>query len=135
MKTNWLAIIVCPIANMLLGMAWYGAFAMPWMQGHGLTQEMMEQTSNPGIAYAVSFGGSFVSAFILNLLFQRLGVKGLVDGVKSGAAVGFFGLMGTIVMFQFAMKPFSLSLIDGGFAFLLFVVYGAILGGWQKKAA
>jgi len=31
------------------------------------------------------------------------------------------------------MSPFSLSLIDGGYAFLQFVIFGAIIGGWQKR--
>lgn len=132
-KTNYLALIVCPIINMALGMGWYGIFQIDWMAGHGLTQEGMNIDSGGATKYILSVVGSLATAYILNLIFKRMGVNTLADGIKTGAAIGFFGLSGTIVGYKFAMHAWSIALIDGGFTFLLFVLYGAVLGGWQKK--
>ena len=132
-KTNYLALIVCPFVNMALGMTWYGVFATQWMSGHGLTQERVESMPNGAMPYITSFVGSLATAFVLNIVFKRMGVNTWADGAKSGAAFGFFGLVGMIINNMFSLKPFELSLIDGGFAFVLFILYGTIVGGWQKK--
>lgn len=131
-KTNYLAIVVCPLINMALGMAWYSIFDKPWMEGHNLTMERINANQSPTL-YITSVVGSLISAYVLNLIFQRLGVRSLMDGLKSGAAIGLFGLLGTIVSYSFSLLPLPLALIDGGFAFVLFTLYGIVLGGWQKK--
>lgn len=131
-KTNYLAIVVCPLINMALGMTWYSIFDKPWMEGHSLTMERVTANQSPTL-YITSVVGSLISAYMLNLIFQRLGVRSLMDGLKSGAAIGLFGLLGTIVSYSFSLLPLPLALIDGGFAFVLFTLYGIVLGGWQKK--
>ncbi|MBU6343080.1 MAG: DUF1761 family protein [Bacteroidetes bacterium] len=131
-KTNYLALIVCPLINMALGMGWYGVFSQAWMDGHGLTMDRINSNQSP-MLYVVSVVGSLISAYVLHLIFQRLGVRGWLDGLKSGAAIGLFGLVGTIVSYSFSLLPLSAAFIDGGFAFVLFCLYGALLGGWQKK--
>lgn len=132
-KTNYLAILVCPLINMALGMGWYKIFAIEWMLGHGLSQGIIDNDPSGSIKYVLSVVGSLASAFVLNLIFRRMGVRTLADGLKSGAAIGFFGLQGTLISYRFAMHDWSIGFIDGGFAFLLFSLYGAVLGGWQKK--
>ncbi|MEI6410798.1 MAG: DUF1761 domain-containing protein [Bacteroidota bacterium] len=132
-RTNYLAILLCPIINAVLGMAWYGIFRIEWMMGHGFTQyDFLNDPAGP-TKYILAVIGALATAYILNMLFKRMGVTTLMDGLKTGAAIGFFGLSGIIVCFKFAMHPWSIAMIDGGFAFLLFVLYGAVLGGWQKK--
>ena len=39
MKKSVLVIIACVVINMVLGMAWYGAFSQPWMDGNVLAWE------------------------------------------------------------------------------------------------
>jgi hypothetical protein len=133
MKTNYLALVACGVANALLGMGWYGIFADKWMAGHGITEEMVENMANPGMTYGLSFAVAVISAWILNWLFQRMNVNDWMDGAKTGAAIGLFGLLGTIVANMYALKSFELSFVDGGFVLLQFAVFGAIIGGWQKR--
>jgi hypothetical protein len=134
MKINYLAVICCLFINMLLGMAWYSAFDKPWMEGNGLTMDMITNAPNPAMKYITSMVIAVICGLVISLIFQRLGVTGLQDGAKSGAALGFLGLLSMIMNYGFAMRPFSLALIDGGFLFVLFTLFGALLGGWQKKA-
>lgn len=134
MKINYLAVICCLFVNMLLGMAWYSAFDKPWMEGNGLTMDMINNAPNPAMKYITSMVIAVICGLVISLIFQRLGVTGWQDGAKSGAAIGFLGLLSMIMNYGFAMRPFSLALIDGGFLFVLFTLFGALLGGWQKKA-
>jgi hypothetical protein len=132
-KTNYLALIACPIANALLGMGWYGTFKMRWMFAHGLTQSEIDANVNPWLPYAASVGFALVSAFLLDWLFRRMGVSGWLDGLRTGASIGLFGLMGITVMILFSHHSLDIALIDGGFGFVLYTIYGLILGAWPKK--
>ncbi|MEZ4921121.1 MAG: DUF1761 domain-containing protein [Saprospiraceae bacterium] len=131
MKTNYLAILACAVINMLLGMGWYGVFAKPWMEGHGLSPEDAENMS--GMNYGVSIGAALVAALIVSMIWRRMGVCTWADGLKSGAALGVLGLVGTIVGYMFAQINFETSMIDGGFAFIQMTLFGLVLGGWVKK--
>lgn len=131
-KTNYLAVLACIIVNMGLGMAWYGIFADPWMAGHGLTMELIEKNASttPYIATAI---GSVASGYVLSLLFQRMNVSGWKDGAIAGSAIGGLAFIATFVSYQFSMKTMLLGALDGGYMFIMFVLYGALIGGWQKK--
>ncbi|TNE59398.1 MAG: DUF1761 domain-containing protein [Bacteroidetes bacterium] len=133
MKTNYLAILACGIVNALLGMGWFGMFAQQWMDGHGITRDMVENMDNPGMAYGLSFAVALITAWLITTLMQRMDVKDWMDGAKIGLTIGLFGFLGSIVANLFALKPFDLSLVDGGFVLLQFALFGAILGGWQKR--
>ncbi len=133
MKTNYWAILLCAVLNALLGMGWYGVFNQSWKSGHGLTDEQVLNMANPVMPYLVSLAGAIVLAYVITLLFRRMGVCTLKEGLQYGAAFGLFGLVGLITLNIFAMKPFTLSLIDGGFAFVQMVIFGAVIGGWVKK--
>ena len=132
MKTNYLAVAVCILINMGLGMSWYGVFGETWMRGHGFTMAQVEANASaaPYIATAV---GSVMAGYVLSLLYQRMNVKGWQDGAITGAAIGSFLFFATVASYLFSLKSLSLGVLDGGYMFVLFVLYGAIIGGWQKK--
>lgn len=131
MKSNILAIGACVFANIVLGMSWYGVFSESWMIGHGLTLTMVENAGSLG--YVLSMAVAAITAFVFTLIFRRMGITTLIEGLQTGAGIGFVALLGTIVGNWYAMKPLSLSFIDGGFAFLQYVVFGAILGALTRK--
>jgi Protein of unknown function (DUF1761) len=133
MKINYLAVAACVVVNMGLGMSWFGVFDQPWMDGHGLTKEFIDQhmTAKPFIATII---GSLVSGYVLSLLFQRMNVTGWQDGVKVGAAIGGLLFFATYASYMFAHKTSAIASLDGGYMFVLYALYGALIGGWQKKA-
>jgi hypothetical protein len=133
MKTNYWAILLCVVLNIVLGMVWFGAFRQPWMDGHGLTEESIKNMANPIMPYVVSIVGALVLAYATTLLFRRMGVCNLKDGFLNGAALGLFALVAFIVLNMYAMKPFTLSLIDGGYNFVQMVLFGMVIGAWVKK--
>jgi xanthosine utilization system XapX-like protein len=133
MKINYLAVAACALVNMLLGMIWYGFFAIPWMTGNNITEETIANSGDNVMPYVLSVVSALTTGYIYSLIFRRMGVSGLQDGAMSGAAIGLIGLLGVFVQNRFAQAPTTLSWIDGGYLFILSVLYGALIGGWQKK--
>jgi hypothetical protein len=133
MKTNYLAVAACVLVNMGLGMSWYGIFSKPWMEGHGLTMDIIEKNSS-ALPYVATAVAAVVSGFILSHLFQKLNVVGWMDGAKTGALLGLLPFVSTIASYLFSQKGLSLGVLDGGYMVVLYTLYGTLIGGWQKKA-
>jgi hypothetical protein len=121
-------IIACVVVNMVLGMAWYGVFSQPWMDANLLTMEKIQASGNATSGYILSMAVAAVSAIILTLILKRMRITGVVDGLLTGAGIGLIALLGTIVGNWFAMRPFVASLVDGGFAFVQYAAFCAIIG-------
>ena len=133
MKINYLAVAACVIVNMGLGMTWYSIFANAWMNGHGITMAQVE--SNASVApYIATTIAALAAGYVLSLLYQRMNVSGWQDGALTGAAIGSFLFFATVASYLFSQKSLNLAILDGGYMIILFVLYGAVIGGWQKKA-
>ena len=142
-RHNWLAIALCAVINFIFSNLWYGMlFGEKWYALHNMVVDKTNGTFtkngitpdfNPVAAILGAVAGALISAFILSYLFRRMGVAGWKDGLVTGATIGLFAFIGLSVNNLFICNPMSLSLIEGGAAVILFALYGAILGGWQKK--
>ena len=125
---NYLAILVAAIAGMISGAAWYGALAKPWMKAVGYTEE---PAPDPKI-YIVAIIGQLVIAYMLAILFRHFPSVDLASGMLGAffCWIGFcFAPMA--VNHRFQAKGWDLTLIDGGYWLIVFVLQGAILGWWQ----
>ena len=111
------------------------------MAGNGLAQgetdmemlrygEKVEVTALPMIINTIAM---FIYALIMNWLIGKTSMTSWAGGATLGAAVGFIVFLNTYVSNRFAANPTSLSMVDGGYALLLFVAIGAIVGGWRKS--
>jgi hypothetical protein len=139
-KTNWLAVLVGALVTMGLGMLWYGfLFQKQWMAGNNITMEgekyfkngvEMPMTATPMIFNTVAM---LVYALVVNWLIQISNSTTLVKGALVGGAIGLVQLVGVFVGNMFAANPTSLSMVDGSYSFLGFLLLGIILGGWRKK--
>lgn len=142
-KTNWLAILASAVAGMALGFLFYGVLFLDiWAAGNGLTLDQEAQkmfrageeipTSNlPMIINAIIM---LIYAFLMNWLIEKTGETTLAGGVKVGAVVGSIMLLNIYISNRFAANPTSLSMVDGSYSLILFVIIGAIVGGWRKAA-
>lgn len=139
-KTNWLAIGASVVASMLIGFLWYGAlFNTQWMAGNGITMEgekmfkngtEIPMTMTPMIVNVLAMA---VYALVVNWLFGKMNVSTWQTGAIFGASIGLIMALGELTGNMFSNSPMSLTLIDGSYALVLFVVIGAIVGGWRKK--
>ena len=136
LKINHLAAIVCIILLHVLGAIWYGPlFGESWMGAIGLT--MADAEANPPGAgvWITNFVNSALAVYVLAWLFTRLNVTSAVDGLLKGVLIGAaFQLMPVMAGNMFAMAPYELAWINGGFYMAGWGLCGLILGVWTKKA-
>ena len=134
MKKSAIVIIACIAINIALGMAWYGVFSQPWMEANQLTRDKILAPVNANPGYMLSMLTAALSALILRYVLRRMHTRGWGDGLLTGAGIGLIALLGTIVGNWYAMRPLAVSLIDGGFAFLQYAAYCAVIGAVHAAA-
>lgn len=132
LKINHLAVWVIIVLGQVIPMTWYIIFAGQWMKYNGLTREQVEQNSSP-MPFVASIVSSIVFGYVLAWIFVRMRVASVKDGAIAGLAMGFaFTHLPNMVNNFFTQRPYELSWIDGGINMIIFVIAGAILGGWRK---
>ena len=140
-NTNWLAVIVSAAAGMGIGYLWYGVlFMKPWADGNGITtNDDMTQMFKHGEEVAMSDTpmivntiGMILFALLLNWLINKTNHTSATRGATLGGIIGIFATINIILSNLFAIRPLSLSLVDGSYLIVILAVMGAILGGWRK---
>jgi len=140
-KTNWIALIVSALVGVAMGWLWYGMlFTNAWMAGNGITEVDGKMFKNgvempmnmlPMVVNIISL---LVYAYLMNWLINKTSSFSLQSGATLGCVIGLIHLFGIYTGNRFAGNPTSLSMVDGFYTFLLFVVMGAIIGSWRPKA-
>lgn len=128
-NVHWLAVIVATAAAMGIGAAWYGVLAKQWAAAVGGNVEEM-RGATPG--YVVAAVSALVRAYVLAVFIKTLGAFNAAEGVGIAIIVwAAFVVTFAAVTYMFSKRPLKLFLIDAGHELVLYVVIGAILGGWQ----
>ncbi|MDD8017988.1 MAG: DUF1761 domain-containing protein [Bacteroidota bacterium] len=135
-KVNYLAVAVASIAMWVLGMVWYTALGSQWMAYNSLTTDMTKSFS--GGAMAAAYGGAFISYFIAFYCFTYVMHAFQVNDIKGGLQAAFWSWLGFTVTAlyvsnAFAMRSFGLTLIDGGYWLVGFLIGSVILVKMKKK--
>ncbi|MEM1316835.1 MAG: DUF1761 domain-containing protein [Pseudomonadota bacterium] len=130
----WIGVICATIATMVVGAAWYGGLAKPWMAASGVTEEQAKANEGPSL-YIIAIIAHFVMAVVLSLVTSQMSPEG---GIGSGMANAFllwlgFAAVPLIVTHRFQMRSWSLTLLDIGHYLLVLLVQGAVLG-WFMAA-
>lgn len=131
LKHNWLAILVATIAAQAIGFGVYGTFSEQWMEWHNLDLDFIEnnQSMTP---FIVSIIASFISYYLMSLVFRAIGVHSLKEGFQWGLILGFaFAFLGSYTQGHFEYNIMS-GLLDATNNFLGVIVGGIILGAWRK---
>ncbi len=129
---NWVHVVVGALVPMVLGALWYSPmmFADQWMKLTG--KKTMGDAGNPGPAYALTFAGSIVQAYVLTHFLVYTGA----DTAPTGAVPGLWTATGFIVPafaadFLFSGKSRQLYWITVGYYSLSLVLMGAVLAAWH----
>jgi len=64
---------------------------------------------------------------------NRIDINACQSGATVGAVVGIINFFRIYTGNRFAGNPTSLSMIDGSYTLLIFIVIGAVIGGWRSK--
>ena len=131
LKINPLAIVVCVVSCQIIPAAWYGLFAQQWMTLTGMTEA---QANAAGMMpYLISMIGAALMTTFTAFIFRALKIESAAQGAMLGAGIGFFySFMDMATINSFELRPFGLSLLDGGHLVVVYAVVGSILGGWRK---
>ena len=138
MGVNLWAVLVCAVADMVLGFLWYSPvlFARPWMVLMGYDPndkaKIAEMQKSAGPSYALSFVASVLSATVLGKIIAVSTIVTALYGAKMGLAI-WLGFVTTVQLTNalFSRQPARLYAINTGYQLVCYVVMGAILTAWR----
>ena len=127
---NWISVAVASIVTFLVGGPWYSAalFGKRWNEamGHAATKP-----GHPAKVFGLAYLFSFIAASMLAALMSSNAT--LADGLRLGALVGTGFVAASFgINYQFANRPWSAFLIDGGYSIVQYSLMGAVLGAWPR---
>lgn len=132
-EVNYLAIFVATIASMILGLVWYSVlFGRQWRALMGIDPMDKEKTEQMKKEVRALYGfttvSAFITAYILALFFNWLGVEDAVNGAILGmfAWIG-FGVAPSFINALFERKPKKLWAINEGYHFVALLFTSAVL--------
>lgn len=128
---NWLAVLVALLAHMVLGAAWFGAFAAPWARlAHpGKTREEIQ--AGPKWIYAVAAGGGLVTAVVLAATLRATGATALGDALGVTLLLwAAFVLVKYATTYAFEYRSWTLLAIDVGYPLVSMLAMAAIFSLW-----
>lgn len=133
---NWLAVLACVVAAMLIGSIWYNpkTFFPAWWQAIGKTGQP-GMGDNMGLTWGLTILAALVQAIFMALMVTAMGSMSGGASLVSGMTAGFLLWLGFVVPSSLTNKLFSgrykAWFIEVGGHLVTFVVMGAILGAWR----
>lgn len=138
-STNYLAVLVGAIINMVLGGLWYGPlFGKAWTKLSGMTAETMDAAKRKGMSksYALMFVGALIMSAILwhevALGSEYIKMYGAWSGVITGAWLWLgFVAPTTVGMVLWEGKPWKYWFIVSGYYLVALAILGGMFAVWM----
>ncbi len=132
---NWLAIIVATLAYFALGALWYSKalFAKRWIADLKIDVNSPDAKKGMGMMFGGSLALMFVQSLAIAVLANRLELigAGWMSGLKLGALTGACFCAASVgVNYLYEKKPFSLFLINAGYAIVGNIIAAIIICSW-----
>src|SRR3989344_5355345 len=137
---NYLAVLACGVASMALGFLWHGPlFGKKWSQlmgwGEMTPEKMAEMQQKARPAYAASFVGALVMAYVLSHVLVFASTYMQTSGIPAGLSSGFWMWFGFIAPVTIGVvfwdgKPWKLWFINAGYYLVMLLIMGVILALW-----
>jgi hypothetical protein len=116
---EYISVIVAAAAAFMLGAGWYSVLSKPWINASGIK---CDENGNP-------IGGRMITPFVMSGIamllvsgmmrhtFEMAAIDTMGKGLIGGLGVGLFFISPWIMINNaYGMRPFKLTLIDGGYA-------------------
>lgn len=123
-----LNVLAAAAASWVFGAMWYMVLARPWMKAAGITLDENGKPNGNGsmLPYVLSALAMLIVAGFMRHVFAGAGIESPGKGALSGLGVGLFFISPwTMINNAYGGRPFSLTLIDGGYA-----AFGCAIIGW-----
>lgn len=132
LKVNNKAVFLCILIGLLIQAIWAYYLNETWLQLRGLTIREMNENFSP-VPYLYAFLNYLIVFNFMAWLFSRIPVESGIKGLGLGFLLAScFYLTTLISQHAFAMYSMSLSLIEGGYILLSWMIGGFLLGAWRK---
>jgi hypothetical protein len=139
---NWWAVIVSAVVSMIIGSIWFGPlFGKKWMEIMGVQnaseEEKKKMMKSTGMLYALQFILSLLTLYILaHYIAGWQPQPGAMGGITNALWIWLGFIMPTLAgNAMWSGKPkklaWSMFWINAGYNLVLYIVFGAILGGWM----
>jgi len=136
-EINWLAVVACVVASMIIGGTWFGpkTFFPIWWKAVGKSDNDVSSGMSMGMVWGLIVLASFVQAVFMSLMVHAMG--SMTPGgatLGSGAMAGFFLWLGFVAPSSLTNKLFADRLkawvLEAGNHLITFVAMGAIVGAF-----
>ncbi|SMY07225.1 DUF1761 domain-containing protein [Flavimaricola marinus] len=125
-----LSVLVAAAGSWVFGAVWYMTLAEPWMEAAGIPRgaDGKPQGNGSPLPFVLSAICMILVAGMMRHTFQMSGIDTVGKGLASGLGVGLFFIAPWIMINNaYGMKPFKLTIIDGGYAVIGCAIIGTIL--------
>ena len=127
---EYVNVLAAAAGSWVFGAVWYMSLAKPWVAAAGLKVDANGRPEGGGspLPFMLSALAMILVAGMMRHIFAEAQITTLVKGTLSGLGIGlFFIAPWTMINNAYAMRPFKLTLIDGGYATFGSAIIGAIL--------
>ena len=125
-----LSVIIAAAAAWLFGAAYYMSLSKPWIEASGIA---VDESGRPAdgatpLPFVLSAICMILVAGMMRHIFLMAGIATPGAGLVGGLGIGLFFIAPWIMINNaYAMRPFRLTLIDGGYAVAGCAIIGAVL--------
>ncbi len=127
---EYLNVLAAAAASWVFGAVWYMALAKPWMKAARIpmTSDGKPNGNGSPLPFVLSAITMVIVAGFMRHIFATTGIATPGAGALAGLGIGlFFITPWTMINNAYAMRPFSLTLIDGGYSTIGCMLIGLVL--------
>lgn len=132
-KINHVAVWILVVFHQIVALLWYAPFLFgnKWMELLNKTSEDFSASSP--LNYIIAIITALAMTYLLAWLFKELKINTALRGLFYAFifCVGFLFLE-MLTVGIFSLRPFGLTVIDGGMYLVNFLIAGIVLGAWKK---
>ena len=125
-----LNVLAAALASWLLGAAWYMALSKPWLEAAGVECDENGRPKGGGspMPFVLSALCMVLVAGMMRHILAMSGIEGVGKSALTGLGIGLFFIAPWVMINNaYSMRPFKLTLIDGGYAVAGCTLIGIVL--------
>ena len=123
-------VLAAAAGSWVFGAVWYMALSKPWMEAAGIECDENGRPKNGGspLPFTLSAICMLLVAGLMRHVMAMANLTTVIQGLMTGFGVGaFFIAPWTMINNAYSMRPFKLTVIDGGYAIIGCSIIGVIL--------
>lgn len=124
-----ISVLVAALAGFGFGAIWYMTLSKPWLEAANIKcdENGRPQGGSP-MPFVLSAIAMMVVAGMMRHIFQMADIHTVAKGFTSGLGIGLFFISPWVMINNaYGMRPFKLTLIDGGYSTFGCAIMGAVL--------